>query len=194
MMDLTTKDRYLAMFPEDQKAWTASPTAFLSMRITSVSASVARYLDRHVTNEERIEKFTPEDGMGTLTVRVKGYPIEEVDSIEIFDTALSSDEFVFTDTGLIQFYDRITREELPYQDKISVKYTGGMADDTADFIAKYPDIEANVLMQIKFELERTKTISSKTVAAGATSSQMNPYGFMDELIRCLDRYKATYVK
>lgn len=192
-MDLTTKDRYLSVFPDDAKAW-AGNTAFLSLRISSVSASVERYLQRFTENVERTQKFTPNDGTGTLSLRLKGAPVESIDEVKLFDTVLTTDDYALdNDLGLIQLATPVYRDSTPYLNKISVTYTGGMADDTADFISKYPDIEMIVLMQISFELKRSKTIDSKSVANGVTTSQMNPYGFLDETMTVLNRYRAEYV-
>lgn len=192
-MDLTTKDRYLMVFPDDAKAW-AGNTAFLSLRISSVSASVERYLQRSMENTERTQKFTPQNGSGTLSLRLNGAPVEAVDEVKVFDTVLTTDEYeIDQDTGLIQLGTPVHRDSTPYLNKISVTYTGGMADDTADFISKYPDIEMVVIMQISFELKRAKTITDKRSANGVTTTDMNPYGFLDETMTVLNRYRFEYV-
>jgi len=92
--------------------------------------------------------------------------------------------------GVIHFAYPIIRQEPLYERKISVTYVGGMAEDTADFISKYPDIELEVLTQINFEIKRVNDIAMKSVSNGQCSSSLNPYGFLDSLVTVLNRYKV----
>ena len=193
-MDLTTKDRYFAFFPDSiDGAAKASFTAQLGMRISSVSKSVIRYLERkgrHAEAKERIEKFTPAKD-GTREVRLKGYPVTEIDLLTVFGDEWNSDDGDFVldaATGNVLFNQKIFRDDDLYQGAISVSYTGGMAADTATFVAEYPDIESALLMQVNFELSRYKSIATKTQANGAATTAYNEYGLLPELARVLDSY------
>ena len=196
-MDLTTKDRFFAFFPDSTDgAAKQSFTAQLGMRISSVSKSVIRYLEnkgRHVEAKERTEKFTPAKD-GTREVRLKGYPVSGVESVTVFGDAWTSEDgdFVVNSAfGNILFNQKIYRDDDLYHGAISVTYTGGMAADTDGFVNEYPDIESAVLMQISFELSRYKSIANKSQANGAATTSYNDYGLLPELCRILDSYCPT---
>lgn len=193
-MDLTTKDRYFEFFPDAvDGAAKASFTAQLGMRISAVSKSVIRYLEkngRHVESKERVEKFTPAKD-GTRNIRLKGYPVAEIDLLTVFDDGWYSEDGDFVldaPFGTILFNQKIYRDDDLYLGAISVTYTGGMAADTAGFISEYPDIESAVLMQVNFELSRYKSIANKSQANGAATTSYNEYGLLPELARVLDSY------
>lgn len=192
-MKLTTANRYFTLFTE-ANSQTSKPAeiAKIEMRIASVSANVEKYLERKVENIERTEKFTPDNGTGTKSVRLSAYPVEEIDTITVYETELTEGEFSSDlESGLISFAIPVERLEPLFERSIAVTYTGGMADDTADFIEKYPDIEMEVLTQVNFEAKRVADIAMKSVSNGQTTSQLNPYGFLDSLITVLDRYKKV---
>ena len=193
-MDLTTKDRYFAFFPDAADgAAKASFTAQLGMRISAVSKSVIRYLEkkgRHVEAKERTEKFTPAKD-GTRSIRLAGYPVSEIELLTVFDDGWYADDgdFVLNAMfGEVLFNQKIYRDDDLYLGAISVTYTGGMAADTDSFVEEYPDIESAVLMQVNFELSRYKSIANKSQANGADTTSENDYGPMPELVRILDSY------
>lgn len=191
-MNLTTKDRYFELFPEASSSTQAKDLAKINMRIAAVSANVERFLGRYTQESERTEKFTPDCGTGTKQIRLKAFPIASITSVSSYDTTLIEDEdYLLNDTdGVIHFAYPIVRQEPLYERKISVTYVGGMAEDTADFISKYPDIELEVLTQINFEIKRVNDIAMKSVSNGQSSSSLNPYGFLDSLVTVLNRYKV----
>lgn len=193
-MDLTTKDRYFAFFPDaTDGAAKASFTAQLGMRISAVSKSVIRYLEkkgRHVEEKVRIEKFTPAKD-GTRSIRLPGYPVSEIELLTVFGDSWFSDDgdFVLNATfGEVIFNQKIYRDDDLYLGAISVTYTGGMAVDTVFFVEEYPDIESAILMQVNFELSRYKSIANKSQANGAATTSYNDYGLLPELVRVLDSY------
>lgn len=191
-MNLTTADRYMTLFPESKAS--ASDSGYvgsLNMRINSVSRSVEKYLDRKLETAERSDYFTPSNGVGTKTVRVSAFPIVSIESVKLGGVELDSSYYtVNKETGVISFVTQITRDTaIPYEDSLCVTYTGGMATNTASFIELFPDIEIEVLTQIRFEIMRVKDIAMKSVATGQTTAQLNPYGFLDALVAVLDRYR-----
>lgn len=192
-MLLTTVDRYLKIFPEATPG-ISKPGASdaIEMRINAVSRNVEKYLGRKVEVAERTEKFTPASGTGTKQVRVSAYPIESIESVSIIDSLQDAESYnTDLETGVISFCTEIFRDAIPFEGSIIVAYTGGMASDTADFIDKYPDIEMEILTQVRFEILRVKDIAMKSVANGATTSQLNPYGMTDSLIAVLDGYRKV---
>ena len=192
-MNLTTSTRYYNLFTEAvSSASKPHEVAKIEMRIASISRSVEKYMNRFVKIEERTERFTPDNGTGTKSVMVSAYPITEIESVSVYGTELSTDEYdVDEASGIISFKHSVIREQCQYERAISVTYTGGMADDTAAFCENYPDIEMEVLTQVNFEVKRIGDIAMKSVANGQTTSQLNPYGLIDSLIVVLDRYRKV---
>lgn len=191
-MLLTTQDRFFNIFPENKKG--ASDAGFnlaLDMRIRSVSHGVEKYIRRSIETISRVNRFTPETGLGTKQIRLSAFPIVSITSLTIFGDSYTEDEYYTVDneSGVISFQNHIFRTTPLYENAIVVTYVGGMAIDTAEFDLNYPDIESEVLTQIQFELTRIKTIALKSESNGASSSQLNDYGFMKSLTDCLDRYR-----
>ena len=191
-MNLTTADRYFALFPESKKSAQDTDIIKIEMRIASVSVNVEKYLNRAVQVLARTEKFTPDNGLGTKSVFVSAFPISSVTSVSVYGEALASDEFNYDSaTGEISFAERVERIEPLFERSIAVTYTGGMALDTDSFDATYTDIEIEILNQVNFELKRIGDIAMKSVANGQTSSQLNEYGLMGSLTTVLDRYRRV---
>lgn len=191
-MNLTTADRYMKLFSDAKpSASDVNYAGMLDMRISAISKSVEKYLQRKIMVGEYTDYFTPTNGTGTKSVRVSAFPIVSVQKVMLSGTELDASTYaVDKQNGIVSFIEPITRDmAIPYQDCISVVYTGGMAENTADFISEFPDIEIEVLTQIRFEILRVKDIAMKSVANGQTTSQLNPYGFLDSLINILERYR-----
>lgn len=199
MINLTTADRFFAMFPSSSpSAAKADDKRPIEMRITAISQKVERYLNRFIESAERTESFTPDCGRGTSIIRLKAYPVESVESLTVYDQEYveANDDFVIDkETGTIQLsYPAIQQFVcINPMNAIVVEYTGGMADDTQDFIDKYPDIESLVLDQVNFELTRVKNIANKSIAGAATTSQLNEYGLLPALCDTLELYKRRMV-
>jgi hypothetical protein len=191
-MELTTKDRYFSFFPDDTKG--ASSPAFsaqLGMRIASVSKAVERFLERNgrlIEVKERVATETPTRN-GLKGFRVAGYPIASVASLTVYNESIAEEDYTVDKSfGNVYLRNTVMQIQPLFENCIRLTYTGGMALDTEDFIANFPDIESAVLMQINFELQRYKTIANKTISNGASSSTMNHYGLMEELVRILESY------
>lgn len=193
-MLLTTKDRFYNIFPENKKGvGDLSFNLALDMRINSVSHAVEKYLRRGIEAISRVNRFAPENGRGTKQIRLSAFPVISIASLTIFGDLYTENEdyTVDNESGVISFQNHIFRETPLYENAIVVTYIGGMAIDTAEFDLNYPDIESEVLTQIQFELTRIKTIALKSESNGASSSQLNEYGFTNSLIACLDRYRRV---
>lgn len=75
---------------------------------------------------------------------------------------------------------------------IEVTYFGGMATDTADFIAKFPDIEYEVMLQVIFEYKRKKNLAMVSVGAGGNSSETyTEFTLRKELKRALRPHRRA---
>lgn len=191
-MDLSTADRYLALFPDESGSTTprAARVTQINMRIASVSAVFERYLQRKTENAEYIDKFPAETGSGTNRVQLRGFPVESVTTVAIFGSDLESDEYLLdAETGVIEFAENVRIDEELIGDAITVTYTGGMADDAADFATKYPDLEIALLTQVNFELVRQQNITKRSLSIDGATEGLNPFGLIASIAETLDRHR-----
>jgi hypothetical protein len=201
MIELTTVDRYYAMFPDTASAsgTTSAPgkpekKLPVEMRIKSISAKVQKYLGRSIEVGDFIERFTPDKGSGTKRIQLSSFPISAVSKVTAYGVEIESGDYGYTaylHSGVILFYEPILQQSCGYADAISVEYTGGMAEDTEDFIEKYPDIESLILDQVYFEINRVVTIANKSIGGNISSAQLNEYGLLPALVNELSRYRTV---
>ena len=169
MINLATVELYRSLMGDAKPNVAPEYVASIEARILSVSAKVEKYLGRAIESKERTEYFTAKSGAGTKSVALLAYPVSELASVSVWGSTLSQDSSFEIDTeeGIVSFLVPVYRARDLYQRAICVTYTGGMAEDTADFISKYPDIATEVCMQVYFEISRQKNIADKTTATGA---------------------------
>lgn len=200
-MNLSTIESYFELFPESIPAGTAlaSTKKAIERRIKSVSAAVEGHvksvMNRNILSIEREQLFTPAKGTGTRSIRLNAFPVESISKVVVFDSELTeaNDEFeVNKELGIISFSTPISQDwSTNYLNAIYVKWTGGLAKDTAEFMELFPDVEERVLTQVRFEMQRYKDIASKSIANGQTTSQLNPYGLMPALLDSLERFRTA---
>jgi len=193
-MNLTTLERLLELdntFPNGKE------DNLLNMIIKGVSYKVAQYMGRKIQIGEYTEIFhytKKTNCKFQLQAAPLTGPLVEVKDL-IQDVVLDLDEIkpfsLYSDRGWIQ--DLFAYDFTLQGDSFSVTYTGGMATDTADFIAKYPEIEYEVLLQCLFEYKRKKTISvSKIGNSGTNAEEYYAPVFRKELIRAIRPYRLAF--
>jgi len=192
MMALTTVDRYYDMFPDTASA-SGKPekTRPIQMRIDSISAKVQKYLGRSIEIGDFIERFTPDKGSGTKRVQLSAFPVSVVTKVTVYGIEQESGDNGYVAhlfSGVVLFQSPIIQYACGFADTISIEYTGGMAEDTEDFIEKYPDIESLVLDQVYFEISRVGNIANKSIGGNISSAQLNEYGLLPALVDGLSRY------
>lgn len=190
-MNLADITLYNAIADDPKPNTDATHVAAINARIASVSVKVERILDRKVKSDSYTEKFTISKGSGTLSVRLRGYPVASVESLKVYDIEKQEgvDFRVDNDSGIIYFVEPVTRELIDWQNAIVVEYTGGMAEDTADFKQKCPDVALEVCNQVAFELSRQKNLANKSVSTGAgMTTTFNPYGLQPGLLETIQPY------
>jgi hypothetical protein len=191
-MNLATITLYNTLLGDKTPNTDSSFLAAISARIASVSAKVLRVLNRKIQQDTYIEKFPAELGKcGTKSVQLSAYPVVSITSVKTYDSALveGSDFVVDYESGIVSFMIPVLRLYDKWQDAIVIEYEGGMAEDTADFISKYPDIATEVCMQVMFEFARQKNLPNKSTASGAgIVTSHNPYGLQDGLMETLHPY------
>lgn len=191
-MNLADITLYNAIADDKSPNTDTNHVAAVNARIGSVSVKVERLLDRKVKEDSYTEKFSVERGAGTKSVRLRGYPVTSIDSVKVYDVAkVEGDDFsVDETTGVVSFFEPVTREFNNWQNAIVIEYTGGMATTTSAFKEAYPDIAIEVCVQAAFELARQKNLANKSTATGAgIVTSHNPYGLQPGLLEAIEPYR-----
>lgn len=214
-MNLTTLERVITLDTQlpDQK-----DHAMINMIISAVSAKIQTYLGRTIQKGTYTEYFDIAKFSET-TYRLKAYPVLRDAEIsvgvpnplqvknysEVLDPtqyalnykdgrfSLSKDSLGF-DPFTQQSNSALSSAYLVNAglEALEITYYGGMALDTADFIAKYPDIEYEVILQVLFDYKRKKNMTMETVGAGGNSSEAYiPFELRPELKRALRVYRSA---
>lgn len=181
-MNLSTVDRVLAVLSATGDAGTKhsdARRAEIAAVLATVSGAVERYLDRGVVQTSRTEYHDVEPGRTIF--RLGAWPVASVTGV-YFDpdqswgstTALDATDYyspVYDAAGLLRMKSVLSHREV-YPRSLKVVYTGGMATDTASFVAAYPDIAGAVDTQVSHEWQRRNAlgVSSVNYPDGTTAS------------------------
>jgi len=184
-MDLTTLAKVQTLDKSYVDA-TQETLDMIEMLITSVSAMVEKYLDRTILIGTYTEKFNLTSYCNPFLV--KAWPITSVTSVVNDDYTIPSsdieyeagrkDRVAINDNILLAGYGRLT-----------ITYTGGMATDTADFVANFPDIEMEVIKQVLFEAARVKTVGVKSITIDEQTTTLETNNLLPSTRRLLNSYK-----
>ncbi len=155
-MDLTTRDR--ARLSIGFEVTSTAQDDRIDQAISLVSAQVQQLLDRFVELTTHIQFFDVFPGQAAF--QLQGIPITSITTVEndfnrIFGSGTEVDVGNFavdSKSGVLQL-DRIWPVWGPQVMKIT--YVGGMAADTAAFIAAFPEIAGLVDMQVGHVLSHT---------------------------------------
>jgi hypothetical protein len=181
--DLTTVARIKVL---DSAYSNGAKDTLLGQVITSVSARVERYLDRHILSTSRTEKFNL-TSFGCI-FEVKGYPVSAVTAVDNDGTSITLSDVIYDDNsvGRISINDNVLTAGFG---RLSITYTGGMATDTSDFISNYPDIAHEIDMQVLFEIGKSKNLVEKRANIDNQTSEKYDLDLLPSLKRILKRYK-----
>ncbi|MEA3225732.1 MAG: hypothetical protein U9Q07_07250 [Planctomycetota bacterium] len=170
-MNVTTLDRLRAHI--DEKNW-ADGTSYLNQMIEGFSAQLENELGRYLETTSRTVYI--DVLRSNQQFHLKGYPITSISSVvedsarDFTGSAVSTDLYDTTDGAYSDgclFFDYCPNVG---QSALKVIYTGGMAADTAAFIAAYPDLAWAAERQIFFWFQN-RAITGFT---GKDGSDMGP--------------------
>lgn len=179
-MNLSTVDRVLTVLSATGEAGTQhsdARKAEIAAVLATVSGAVERYLDRFALRTSRTEYHDVLPDM--RVVRLRAYPVTTLTSVHYdadqafgSSTAMDSDDYydpTLDDTGVMRFKWPFAYD---YPKALKIVYTGGMATDTASFVAAYPDIAGAVDTQVSHEWQRRNAlgVSSVNYPDGTTAS------------------------
>lgn len=173
IIDLTTSARVKAALSID--ASDTSQDTWIDAAITSVSQRIEMFIDREVETATRTEEYDVSDGRQE-TIFLRTYPVTSITSIKndpswdfAAATALDSELYRLDgDNGEVHF-----RTELAAGPKaVQIVYVGGLAADTAAFIAAYPAITGAADIQIAAMFRRRSSPQGETIIAGRGAGQL----------------------
>jgi len=170
-MDLTTLARVKIHLKGGKLTVGGDAEELVSALITMYSPAFERHLDRLVLAGSQQEYFSVEPGQRRFALHA--YPVTAVTSV-YHDTSrewttgeVSSDSYYLdTSTGMLTIdgYGLF-----PGAGVLRVIYAGGMAADTAAFIAAFPEIASACDMQVAYHYGRARKLGS-TVLSGKDGS------------------------
>ena len=147
--------------------------AVLTGIIDDVSARFEKYMRRTVAKQAYTEVY--ELSRGNKLVSLRAAPVESVDAVaysshpSLLDDAGDLDSILYTSDDEAGFV-RLMMETGNRPGFVRVEYTGGMATDVVDFVARYPDIARQADVQCAYEWGRRNTPGGNvTMGAGGTS-------------------------
>jgi hypothetical protein len=170
--------------------------ALLSEFISAVSQTVEQLMHRHVLEAERTEVVRLERYQRTATL--PGRPLSAVSAVTVgyrpsLDGSSVSDPSTY---DVLEEQGQVRLNWAPpwAPTYVSVTYTGGMAADTAAFIAAYPELADAVDVEVVHRWNRRKNPGSESTKVGeATVARTGAYGLHEHLRELVARYKIRRV-
>lgn len=168
---------------------------FLTNAIKSVSGRFERYMARGITQAARAEYFNVDPGQNQYSMM--GWPVASITDVRfdwarVFgtDTILTSDLYSARGEEGILFLDRYW----PYAGNkvLLVNYVGGMATDTTNFIASFPELAEAGDMQVAFMHRRRNNIGTAGVSELGASVSFDSFDLIPEVKDRLDRFRRHH--
>ena len=193
-MDLTTVAR-VKVFAE---IGTTRYDEQLKRLVESISASVESELYRTTQQASRVEFINTETRLRRYTLRA--WPVQSVASIT-YDTegvhgpsaeVLSDpDDYQLVEGGLFGEIHLAFRP-IEYPNTLRVTYTGGMAANTKDFMAAFPDLSQAVVEQVVFQHQSRNRLGLESASTGGSSVTVDATtGFLPSLMRTVQRHRRS---
>lgn len=170
--------------------------------IESVSARIERYMRRQVLRRTLTE--TVALSQYSTVYSLDTAPITSITSIKYVShpsdaataTALDARNYTVENAaaGMLRlFFDASTRSfRIPGY--LVVNYTAGMADDTADFVATYPDIAHAADLQVTHEFQRRNSPGGNATSDTASTSYTGDLELLASVKQTLEGHRRAYVR
>lgn len=191
-MDLTTTTRVRTLL-EGGGIQQANLATLIAQAITDVSGYVERYLDRGAQVGARVEILDVQPLAQAF--RLYGYPVTSFTDIRhdtgrgfAASTVVPSTAYVRDDTNGWVTFDRYFLADGP--GVLRIAYSGGMAADTASFVAAFPAIASAVDQQVAALIQRRHSLSGQNVSAGNMSAGfVGAYDLLPSVTQVLNEYR-----
>lgn len=198
-MDLTTATRVAAILIPGSTP-TQQYSAVIAPFITMVSGMIENYLNRNITIAEYTEYF--DVNLSDRVFRLRAYPVTSVSTVrydteQVWDssTIITPDQYrspVYDPNGLLTL---VAGRAVPLgfaARALKVTYTGGMATNTANFIANFPVIATIAdRMVAQYYVSRDVVVPIMQQAQPTPTPARPAYSdaYMKSLYRELDEYR-----
>lgn len=199
-MDLTTSARV--------KQWAAGAISgsglddLIASLITDVSAQAEKHMGRvaEIPGTDRADYFDVEwDGQRHFPL--KAWPATSITDVRYDPDADFGSETILPATawlditgdsendGLLSLRTRLRAAD----HSLKVNYKGGMAADTAAFVAAYPDVAGAVDAQVFFFLQRRDTLGIESVSGeGGSITNLSDIRWLPHVRRILDYHRRKF--
>jgi len=198
-MDLTTLTRVKATLGGLSSGAYDSQLAQI---ITDVSGRFERYMRRQVLRQTNT-KTIPLAQLSVVTT-LEASPVSSITSIKYAGhpsdfagtTAMDAQNYVLedADAGLVRFL-----VEMPLADRrrpgyLELVYVGGMADDTADFVATYPDIARAADIQCAYEFQRQRSPGGNVTSDAGSTAYDEALGMLETAKQALAGHRRLIIR
>lgn len=191
-MNLTTLAKVKALMPQSGAVDTDVDDT-LNRLIALVSLKAETIMQRKVLTGVYVETFDV-DAEDELLYIVKAPPIAASptisvvnDSTRAFTNSALDDDFVipYTDeTGRVKITVGLVRGPQALQ----ITYTGGMGEDTAGFVAAYPELAEVLTVEVLNLWQRLPNMGVEQTSTGVDTLKNRPFGFLKGTRDTLARY------
>lgn len=198
-MDLTTTERVQTLLNSGGASLTGLD-ALISQVITDVSGRVEEHLGRAALVAERTEVFDVETPM--RGVLLEAFPVLDAPAPIVKysrDRAFGSAEAMDTEWYAVDLQRGIIRFDGWWPigcspRTLQIVYTGGMAADTAAFIAAWPMVAHAVDLQVSHLIQRRRGLGATGESVGAGSiSVIGAYDLLPEVSNIIGLYRRRMV-
>lgn len=198
-MDLTTLTRVKSTLGGFS---TSAYDSLIGQIISDVSSRFERYMRRQVLRTTNTKTF-PLAQLSTV-VTLDAAPVSSITSIKYAShpsdfagtTAMSSDLYVLEDSaaGLVRFLIEMPLNDRRRPGYVQVVYVGGMADDTADFVATYPDIARAADIQCAYEYNRRNTPGGNVTSDAGSTAFDEALGMLESSKQALAGHRRVFLR
>ncbi len=192
-MDLTTSARVKEMLDSGGISVGSAIDTLITQMISTYSQNVERFLGRHVESTSRTEQYDIE--VGQRFFHLPGSPISSITSVKAADDRdFASADAIDTDN----YYADLARGSIEFDTSpsavgpgtLQIIYEGGMAANTAAFIAAYPDVAQACDMQIAYVISRKDQLGAQSIGMQSGSiGWSGPVDMLPEVKRILEPYR-----
>lgn len=199
---LTTVDRVKSLIRETGSGQDAN----LTLLITAISAQFEAYTQRNVLKQQYVEVYPLMRGRRLITLNAS-----PVDMMQAFQVVLTIDNdfsdaslaplqrsfhyIIEDDIGLLRFLTDPTPMTMGITGRpaapvyVKVTYTGGMAADTAAFVAAFPAVSTAVELQVAHLFKRGLSPGGDLKVGNSQATYTKDYDILDAVQRIWNLYR-----
>lgn len=169
----------------DTSQWSVGDQQVITSMIGHVSAAFENYCSRAFT----IGTYTVNALLAGRAVYVDQYPVQSVSSVLVSRCGRSQYLSAWSDWEIGPDNDCIIIFGAPEESLVQATFVGGLAADTNDVIANFPDLNGICNLQVATLWRRHNTADRHGMSLGTgTTSWNKEYKLLDDVADTLDQY------